>query len=318
MLKKRSRFIPELCLLMMWTLCALPVHGQTIIDLNSGKVRSKTMDDYSEEQDMKKRQESDSLAYVDHVRRALNALHSDSLDRAEHLFNMAIKTRPDAPGNYILVYNLGRIDLARGQYREAISKYDRVLRAHPEEDRARYDRAVCFYETSSLRAAEEDCAVLLRGHLEKEARIQTLFLCAAIQRKGRHPDKAKAHVEEILRLDPLNESAALLHAGLLEDLGQVQASLDKLSSFIIIHPDNVEGFVARAQLYQRIERPEAACYDYTSAIGISPKEASLYSARAEAYLQAGDRKAARRDLDKAVELGVPRAELQSLYHKALK
>ena len=77
--------------------------AQTIIPLQRGQggIRSKTVDDYKREQHTDKREQSDSLAYVDNLRRAFNALYADSLGQAETLFNEALKLRPAAEGNHI-------------------------------------------------------------------------------------------------------------------------------------------------------------------------------------------------------------------------
>ena len=100
------------------------VTAQTIIPLERGKggVRSKTVDDYKEELNMVERQRNDSIQYVDNLRRAFNALHVDSLTEAELLFKEALKLRPTAPGNHIIKYNLGLVDMARGNNVEAVKK----------------------------------------------------------------------------------------------------------------------------------------------------------------------------------------------------
>ena len=88
------------------------VQAQTVIDLKDGAVRAKTTEDYKEELGIKARAKADSLAYIDHMRRALNALHEDSLDRAALLLEKALKTRPEAPSNYLVLEKLGEIRLA--------------------------------------------------------------------------------------------------------------------------------------------------------------------------------------------------------------
>lgn len=62
--------------------------SQTVIDLGrGGGVRSKTIDDYTRDQEnIRKRQAADSVAYSDCLRRALSALHTDSLAQARKLF----------------------------------------------------------------------------------------------------------------------------------------------------------------------------------------------------------------------------------------
>ena len=137
------------------------MQAQTVIDLKDGAIRAKTTEDYKEELGIKARAKADSLAYVDHMRRALNALHEDSLDKAALLLQKALKTRPEAPGNYLVHEKLGEIRLAQGRYREAVDHFAETLKQKPDSPNARYGRAVCYYETGSLKAAEDDCNALV-------------------------------------------------------------------------------------------------------------------------------------------------------------
>lgn len=294
------------------------VTAQTVIDLNNRSVRAKNLDDYRHEQGIDKRLTTDSLAYIDHLTRAFNALHTDSLDRAETLFLQALKVRPDAPGNYVVRYNLGRICLARGRYREAISRFDETLRDHPNLAEARYDRAVCYYETGNYTAAQADCEALLAASPDAAHEVQTRFLTAALHTKTRQPDRARRDLERILQLEPDNESASLLLAGALEDLGQPQAALDRLSLFVSAHPESADGLTARAELLCRLARPDAARDDYAAALRLRPTDGTLYAGSAKAALASGDKAAARRDLEQAVRHGVPRGELTPLFRQAAK
>ena len=73
--------------LCLFALSFTSLRAQTVIDLKrGGVVRAKTIDDYREEAKVKERLAADSLAYVDHLTRALNALGRDSLAQAEQLF----------------------------------------------------------------------------------------------------------------------------------------------------------------------------------------------------------------------------------------
>lgn len=83
--------IKQLILLLLPAVFATTLPAQTIIDLNSGSVRAKDIDDYRYEKGLNERQEKDSLAYIDHLTRAFNALHADSLDEAERRFFRLLK-----------------------------------------------------------------------------------------------------------------------------------------------------------------------------------------------------------------------------------
>ncbi|MGN1354325.1 MAG: tetratricopeptide repeat protein [Alloprevotella sp.] len=295
------------------------VQAQTVIDLKDGAVRSKTTEDYKEELGMKARAEADSLAYVDHMRRALNALHEDSLDKAALLLQKALKTRPEAPGNYLVHEKLGEIRLAQGRYREAVTHFVETLKQKPTCQEARYGRAVCYYETGSLKAAEEDCNVLVD---EEKATTplgrQYRFLRAAIHQKSKHPEKARQDLEDILRADPGNQSACLLLAGILEETGQPKTALEQLNLFVAAHPQSTDGLAARAALLTRLEQYYPAEADYDALIRLQADNPSLYILRARVRLKLDKHDAARSDLEKAVKLGVPRGEIATLLREARK
>ena len=311
----QSALLAVLCVaaVLLWT--APQAAAQTIIDMNTGQVRPKTADDYSQERGIKERQRADSLAYIDHVRRALNAMAADSLQEAESRLHQALKLRPDAPGNYLLKHHLGDIALAHNDWRQAVTLYTDVLAGHHDYLPSRYHRAVCYYELGSLTAAAEDCAAILRLNPSAEERTRLLFLRAAIQAKGHHPDLAMEDIETILREDPENTAAALMKARLLDDMGQRQAALDLLTTFVAAHPEMAEGFTARAQLLDAMGRTEAAIDDYAAALRLTPDDAYLYRDRAALYLKMGQKAAARRDLDAAVKYGMPRAALHDMYRQ---
>lgn len=309
-----KRFFAAL-LLVVLTGFAAPISAQTVIDLNGGGVRAKTVDDYKDKEVAAKRAEKDSLAYIDHLTRAFNALHDDSLAKAEELFNLALKTRPDAPGNYVVEYNLGLIRLAQNRYAEAVEKFNAVLKSHPTLVDARYSRAVCYYELSSYQAAQNDCEMLLTGGTDNALKTQVLFLRSAIYSKCKQADKAKIDLEEILRLDPDNMSASLLLAGTFEELGQPQAALTHLNTFVTRHADSAEGRAARAELEMRMDMPQLARTDYDEAIKLAPEEAAYYIGRAKVLIALDNLVSARKDLDRAVELGQTRGSLTALYRQ---
>jgi len=314
-LRQRSLFFLY-ALLFVLSALSFSLNAQTVIDLGTGKVRGKSVDDYREEQGIAERARQDSLAYIDHLTRALNALHEDSLSLAEMLFLKALKTRPEAQTNVIVRYNLGRIRLAQGDYRTAIGYFDDVLHIRPSSIETRYDRAVCYYEMGNFTAALADCEALTTRQLDEVRLTQVRFLQAAAYAKSQQPDRAKIALEDILRRDPNNVSANLLLAGVLEDLGQPNAALNHLNLFIAAHPTDADGLVARAELQVRTGQTVAAQADYDAAIRLRPNEAELYVDRAKTFLSIGAKTAARRDLERAVALGLSRGSLNSLFRQA--
>lgn len=291
--------------------------AQTIIDLKKGGgVRAKTIDDYREEQGINERLKADSLAYIDHLTRAFNALHTDSLTQARRLFEDALRTRPSAPGNYIVRYNLGRIDMAEQKYTAAVQRFSDVLRTKPDFRDARYDRALCYLEMKSLNAALQDCEALLSDTQDKKEQVRTLFLRSGVYREARQPGKSREDVRAILRMEPENENAQLLMACSYEDFGQPKEALNQLNLFLSAHPKNTDALIARAQLQERLSMDAPAHADYSAAIALLPADAALRVERAEVALRLGQKASAREDLKEAARLGYPQVALSELWKKA--
>lgn len=138
--------------------------AQTIIPLQRGQggIRSKTVDDYKRERHTDKREQSDSLAYVDNLRRAFNALYADSLGQAETLFNEALKLRPAAEGNHIIKYNLGLVDMARGRNVQAVEKLTAVIKDYPQLLRCPFGARRSQLATWACRRGTGRCATSAR------------------------------------------------------------------------------------------------------------------------------------------------------------
>ena len=194
-----------------------------------------------------------------------------------------------------------------------------TLKQKPDSPNARYGRAVCYYETGSLKAAEDDCNALVD---EEKATTplgrQYRFLRAAIHTKNKYPEKARQDLEDILRADPDNQSAILLLAGILEETGQPKKALEQLNLFVDSHPQNTDGLAARAALLNRMEQYYLAEADYDTLIRLQADNPSLYILRARVKLKLNKHEAAQTDLEKAVKLGVPRGEITALLREARK
>lgn len=302
-----ARMKPLKPLLLCFFLTGSLLQGQTIIDLKpGGGVRAKTAEEYrKDEPGLAEKLKADSLQYNDNLTRALNALYRDSIADAERLLQEALRLRPNAPANTIVKHYLGRIEMARGDYRKAIHYFTPLLKDQPDNRAVRFDRAACYLEIKNNTLALEDCQTLLQKELLPEERIKALFLRSAIYTGNRQADKAKADLEEVLRLEPTNVSAQLLMAFAYKDLGQPMEALNRLNLFVAQHPQNTEGWTARAQLEEQLQMNDAARADYEKAIQLSPKNATLYISKAQLLLKMGLPNLAKKDITQAIRLGYP-------------
>ena len=264
---------------------------------------------------MARRERNDSIEYADHLVRAFNALHADSLEEARKQFRAAISTRPDAPGNYIIRHNLGRIALAQGRYDEAVKLLTQVLKEQPDNPEVRADRANAALGGGNATMAIEDCNVLLQRTLVDERRSQVFFMRAAAQMQLRNAPSARADLETVLKLTPDNENAALLFLMTLRDEGRKQEALARLNDFVAQHPKNADAYALRAEMLAADGKHALARADYDTAIKLDAERGDLYTARAEVLIAMDEHAAARADIGKAAALGVPQGTLQPLLKK---
>lgn len=277
--------------------------AQMIIDLErGGLVRSKGIEDYRKEDPMKARKlREDSIAYNDCLNRALNAMYRDSLNEAKDMLNDALRLRPDAPSNYIVRHYLARIDMATGDFRKAAEKLSELLKQNPKDKEIRHERAVCYLEAGNARMALEDCQILVEKALSQEEKVRALFLRIAVYDALRLYQQERDDLAEILRMDPMNQSASLLLAMNYAKSGQNGVAMQKVSEYIAKFPQSAEGYAARAEMEATQEQWELARADYDKAVALNPEEPTYYMARAKVLDKIGLSAAARRDREAADE-----------------
>lgn len=293
------------------------LQAQTIIDLKpGGGVRAKTMDDYKDEMKMAERLREDSLTYVDNLRRAFNALHTDSLNQAEALLNEALKLRPHAPGNHVVRYNLAQIARARGQWKQALEQYNELLKHYPDYTDVRLARAELNLQLGKDAEAVTDANVLLaperRTLLSAQMQERCRFIRAAARYQMHLYAEARTDLHQLLKDDPTNEGAQVLEALILQKIGRPNEALDRLNLIVAAHPKSMEALTARAGVHTELGMHGPARADYDALIALNPNDSNLYIERARVLISLEELSAARRDLQRAMDLGVPRGVVQSL------
>lgn len=303
-------------LLLLFSVATL--QAQTIIPLQrgGGGVRSKKVDDYKQEMKLDERERNDSIAYVDHLRRAFNALHADSLSEAESLFNQALKLRPNAPGNHVIKYNLGLVDMARGKNVDAVKMLTEVIKTYPNYYVARLARAEANLQLGRAQEAVEDAEqVLDKTHFDGVTPAlleRARFVRAAARYQLRLFADAHADLRMLLTDNPQHTNAQVLDALTLQQLGQPKESLNQLNLIVSAHPDNVDALSARAAVEAELNMHAMARADNDALIKLQPRESSYYIERAKMLIHLGEKKAARNDIDQAIRLGVPQGMVQPL------
>lgn len=314
------RFGVRLVLLLLLLLPAA-AGAQTVIELKKGgTVRGKTIDDYRADDTYALRAAKDSVQYVDHLRRAFNALHADSLAEAERLFKDALRLRPDAPGNHIIRYNLGLVDMARGENAKAVERLTDIIKDYPLYFDARLVRAEANLQLGRAAEAVTDAQYVLDATpadgVADDMQDRARFIRGAARYQLRLYPDAHADFQTLLAAQPGNESAQLLDALTLQRMGQNREALNRLNLIVEAHPESVDALSTRAEVEMALEKPALARADYDRLVELYPEESSYRVERARALIALGEKQAARRDLDTAVRLGVPRGMVHALYMAA--
>lgn len=268
---------------------------------------------------MAERLRDDSLLYVDNLRRAFNALHTDSLAQAERLFNEALKLRPTAPGNHIIRYNLGLVDMARGNNVEAIKKLTDIIKTYPNYFDARLARAEAYLQLGRTNEAIDDAQQLLeKQHLDgmtADIAERARFVRAAARYQLRLYTDAHADLQTIIGDNPQNVNAQILDALTLQQMGRPKEALNRLNLIVEAHPHHIDAISTRAAVEAELNLTAMARADYDTLIKLQPNESSYYIERAKMLIRLGEKKAARNDLDAAVRMGVPQGMVHLLYQQ---
>ena len=168
--------------------------------------------------------------------RAFNYLYEDSLQTAQNLFERALKLRPQAPENAVVRHNIGRIYMARRQWKDAATLFSQVLNDYPQFDDMREDRASCYIELSQHEQALKDYEQLVM----------------------RHPDDAHY---------------LLLRALMLSYTGNKFDAIDELDALIEADRENADYYLVRATIYAEIGSKGYARRDLDRAVALGiPKD----------------------------------------------
>lgn len=233
---QHARLIATILVGIVATFLSPHATAQTVIDLHTGKISGKTRQDYNVKTREDWQLREDSIAYADCVTRAFNYLYEDSLQTAQDLFERALKLRPDAPENAVVRHNIGRIFMARHQWRDAISLFTRVLEELPRFAELREDRATSFIQLSQY-------------------------------------DKALKDYEYLLMTNPDDAHYRLFHAMMLSYTGAKYDAIDELDALIAADDRNASYFLTRAGVYTDLGNKGYARRDLDRAVELGiPKE----------------------------------------------
>jgi tetratricopeptide (TPR) repeat protein len=170
-------------------------------------------------------------------------LSGGNLDKARVEFRNALQALPnDAEARYLN----GIVQERLGNAREAAKYFQAAVDVRPDYPAARAELARIYTVAGVPDKALETLGPGLEKHPD-DAMLLTMRAAARAQLKDR--DGALADAEKAYRIDPKNQDADAVLAGLYTSIPELDKALAVLTQGVKDHPDGVDLRVALAQLY---------------------------------------------------------------------
>ncbi len=307
----------QIILLFLFLSGLTAVQAQVVVDLKKGgpMVKSKTLKDYDHQGRDERALREDSVQYVDCLRRAFNALATDSLPQAEALLKEALHLRPDAKGNYVVWRNLGLISLAREDMRQAIERFSKALLAQPTDQESRYNRAKAYFLLNNFAETIADCDIFLKQDATNLLADSAHLLRAAAKVELRQYAAARAELTDLLTRKPNKSEAHLLLLCILQAEGRLQEMRAETVKFCKNCPNNKQDLVMFLDGAKQTGNIEEAKIIYDALLEDAPDNGLYRIERAKILLALGQKQAAREDLKIARRSGIPSAAWKELEQK---
>ena len=245
------------------------------------------------------------------------------------LFSLFTLTEISAQINHKHYILMGKLDLSKENYSEAIQNFNIAVSAKPNDFEAYFLRGIAKYSLNDYTGAVDDFSRTLEIH--------PLYVRAyhyrgvANDRLTNYAD-AMSDFKKAISLDPFSEDLHLASGATLMHLNDYQNAVAEFDTALIINPENANAYISRgiakrylndldgaladmnSAVYNdffnieavvrrgmiQLEREEyqAAMDDFNAALRMDGDNPLIYFQRAVAYLNLGDTMAALRDYEK--------------------
>ena len=258
---------------------------------------------------------SGAQTYQQHVRKAMDCLAMDSVERAKQHFRQAIRLEPNTEATALLHKYMGQIYEHEGEHQNALDSYTKGLHILVGDTALLARRAGLYLLLGNEDRAIADYTEILSK--DKHC-VEALFFRAYSYTQQRRYPQARKDYEEIIRLDPMHENAHLGLIVLNDKDRRPREAMEGINRLIEYYPRHSHLYLVRAGLEEQRKQYETARHDYDQAIALAPQDAEAYMARATFCLNINDRKQAMADLKQAIKLGADPDEVATLMHQATK
>ena len=187
-------------------------------------------------------------AYID---RGNALLYSGRYEEATADCSRAVELFSEPEGKARAYHNRGAVQRLQGNLSEALPDYDRAVDLSPGNAVLLFDRGQLQVELGNLEAAISDFNAVLRTPTSLELQMEAHTHRGKIMIDLGRMKEALADYDAAVKLQPENYSARLIRGALLAEQGMVEEALDDLK-MVAASSSNAKEVELAAQLVQRL------------------------------------------------------------------
>ncbi|MDP7034782.1 MAG: tetratricopeptide repeat protein, partial [Planctomycetota bacterium] len=202
---------------------------------------------------------------------------------------------------------LAQIQADRGEHRQAVETYTRILESRSDERSSarafrvnlHANRGTLHYQMSNLDAALGDFNEAIRLN-PRWGRIYNNRGLVFMKRKSY--EAALADFNKAIEFDPEDAAATVNRGNLLLEIGNLEAALRDYNRAIEINPNDLMIYNNRGSVFSSLGELEKALADFNHILDRDPKYVRAYANRAWVFVKREDFDAAIADYSRAIEL----------------
>jgi tetratricopeptide (TPR) repeat protein len=177
------------------------------------------------------------------------------------------------PYNYLAWYNLGQSYSSIHEYEEAIDAMEYSFLIKEDFEAGYLDSADLCMQIRALSRAVEIYRDYL-SHFDKDPFV-LVNLATCLKDLGILPEARKITLEAI-KLDPYNDEAYYLLAGIFEEEKKWESALNAFYKAIELDDTREEYFAGLAKMYDQLNEPDKAAKYFDQVIELEPSEEHFY------------------------------------------
>jgi len=251
----------------------------------------------------------------------LAAQHAGHLGRAQEVYKVALKQRPNdpdclfnlagiytqtghpdeaivplmqahkaAPERADILFAMAQTSQELGFYADAATAIDQYLKLKPNDDIARRERGFCLIRSAKLDRGLED----LRWYAQKHPNDARGFYELGIAETVREPDRALQHFDRALVIDPRFNAARYARGVLYYQRGKAEESVADLKLVVTRDPRDFRSLDALGQDYMRLNQYAEAATVLAQAFKLAPRDPKVLTHYSRVLVHLGRKEEAKK------------------------